>query len=49
MQENVLVVEDDDSLLEVLSIGLEVHGFEVVKAASFWRTISYATARPSIC
>src|ERR1700679_3544138 len=28
MQDRVLVVEDDASLLEVLSIGLEAHGFD---------------------
>jgi len=49
MQEKVLVVEDDDSLLEVLSIGLEVHGFEVVKANSVSRAIlEIQKAQPSI-
>jgi DNA-binding NtrC family response regulator len=49
MQENVLVVEDDDSLLEVLSIGLEVHGFEVVKADGISRAIlEMQKAQPSI-
>jgi DNA-binding NtrC family response regulator len=49
MQEKVLVVEDDDSLLEVLSIGLEAHGFEVVKADSVSRAIlEMQKAQPSI-
>jgi DNA-binding NtrC family response regulator len=49
MQEKVLVVEDDDSLLEVLSIGLDVHGFEVVKADGVSRAIlEMQKAQPSI-
>jgi DNA-binding NtrC family response regulator len=49
MQERVLVVEDDDSLLEVLSIGLDVHGFEVVKANSVSRAIlEIQKTQPSI-
>jgi DNA-binding NtrC family response regulator len=39
MQERVLVVEDDPSLLEVLSIGLELDGFDVVKADGISRAI----------
>jgi DNA-binding NtrC family response regulator len=39
MQERVLVVEDDDSLLEVLSIGLELEGFDVIKADGISRAI----------
>jgi DNA-binding NtrC family response regulator len=39
MPERVLVVEDDDSLLEVLTIGLETYGFEVVKADGVSRAI----------
>ncbi len=39
MQEKVLVVEDDASLQEVLSIGLEINGFEVVRAEGVSRAI----------
>jgi DNA-binding NtrC family response regulator len=39
MQERVLVVEDDPSLLEVLSIGLELDGFDVVRADGISRSI----------
>ena len=49
MQEKVLVVEDDDSLLEVLSIGLDAHGFEVVKADGVSRAIlEMQKAQPGI-
>ena len=39
MQERVLVVEDDASLLEVLSIGLEAYGFDVCLADGVSRAI----------
>ncbi|MGO9340762.1 MAG: sigma-54-dependent transcriptional regulator [Terracidiphilus sp.] len=39
MLERVLVVEDDESLLEVLSIGLEAHGFDVGLADGVSRAI----------
>jgi len=39
MQDKVLVVEDDVSLLEVLSIGLEAHGFNVAAADGVSRAI----------
>jgi len=49
MQERVLVVEDDDSLLEVLSIGLEMHGFEVAGADGVSRAIlEIQRSQPSI-
>jgi DNA-binding NtrC family response regulator len=39
MQERILVVEDDPSLLEVLSIGLEAYGFDVGLADGVSRAI----------
>ena len=49
MQERVLVVEDDDSLLEVLSIGLEMHGFEVAGADGVSKAIlEIQRSQPSI-
>jgi DNA-binding NtrC family response regulator len=49
MQEKVLVVEDDDSLLEVLSIGLEAHGFDVAKADGVSRAmLEMQKSQPSI-
>ena len=49
MQEKVLVVDDDASLLEVLSIGLEVHGFDVGLADGVSRAIlEIQKAQPSI-
>ncbi len=49
MPEKVLVVEDDASLLDVLSIGLELHGFEVVRADGVSRAIlAIQKAQPSI-
>jgi DNA-binding NtrC family response regulator len=49
MQEKVLVVEDDASLLDVLSIGLEIHGFEVWKADGVSRAIlETQKSQPSI-
>jgi DNA-binding NtrC family response regulator len=49
MQERVLVVEDDVSLLEVLTIGLETYGFNVVKADGVSRAIlEIQKSHPSI-
>jgi DNA-binding NtrC family response regulator len=49
MQERVLVVEDDASLLDVLSIGLELHGFEAARADGVSRAIlEIQKAQPSI-
>jgi DNA-binding NtrC family response regulator len=39
MQEKVLVVDDDASLLDLLAVGLEVEGFAVVKAEGISRAI----------
>jgi DNA-binding NtrC family response regulator len=49
MRERVLVVEDDASLLEVLSIGLDVHGLDVTGADGISRAIlEIQKAHPSI-
>ena len=49
MRERVLVVEDDASLLEVLSIGLDVHGLDVTGADGLSRAIlEIQKAQPSI-
>ena len=49
MQERVLVVEDDASLLDVLTIGLELHGFEVARAEGVSRAIlEIQKSQPSV-
>jgi len=49
MKERVLVVEDDASLLDVLTIGLELHGFEVARAEGVSRAIlEIQKSQPSV-